>query len=191
MSTPFYLSYVALWILVIIQSLILLGLVRMVYQLQQSSPAGAGRSDEGMATGQEAPPFSAVDLSGTPINSADLSGRVRALLFVSPTCQPCIEVLEEDMPYLNHKANGNVIVVCRAGRAACARLAEKHRLNVPVLADEDDTLTQLYHVTSVPTVVLIDANDRIQSYGQPERNGLAELFTDASQAESSGSRLTS
>jgi len=39
LSILFYTSYAALWILVILQSLILLGMVRIVYQLQKNGLA--------------------------------------------------------------------------------------------------------------------------------------------------------
>lgn len=93
----FYLSYGALWILVISQSLISLGLVRVVYQLQRTGVAAAPFE------GKEAPKFSARDLSGAPISSATFTGRLTGLLFVSPTCQSCMEAFEDDMQYLNHK----------------------------------------------------------------------------------------
>lgn len=163
MSNPFYISYVALWMLVILQSLILLGLVRMVSQLQQSSSA---TDRGGMSAGEEAPQFDAVSLSGMPIHSRDFVGRLTALLFVSTTCPACTGILQ-DMEPVSYKTNGNVIVICKAGHEDCQYLAEFYKLNVPVVADVDDRLCQLYKISSVPTAVLINANNRIQSYGQP------------------------
>jgi len=177
MSTPFYLSYAALWILVILQSLILLGLVRMVAQLQQGGVAGGSR-DGGMTSGQAAPPFSTMDLSGAPIDSTRFAGRLTALLFVSPTCSSCTTTLHE-LNALRDKANGNVIVICRAAHDDCMRLAEVHQLNLPVVADEDEHISQLYGITAVPTAVLINAHHQIQSYGQPEREDLEAVFAPA------------
>ncbi len=177
MSTPFYISYVALWILVIFQSLVLLGLVRMVYQLQQRGAAG-GSSAGDITSGQEAPSFSSVDLSGVPINSTSFAGRLTALLFVSPTCPSCTTTLHE-LNALRHKAHGNVIVICRAAQDDCMRLAEVHQLNMPVVADEDDQISRLYGIAAVPTAVLINAHNQIQSYGQPVREELAEVFATA------------
>ncbi len=177
-SFPFYFSYAALWILVIFQSLILLGLVRMVAQLQQT------RATASLSEGQEAPPFNAVSLSGASINSKDFVGRLTALLFISPNCQSCAETLNGDMDYLLYKSQGNVIVICRAGREDCARLAEPYKLNMPIVADEDDRISRLYAVSSVPMAVIINANNRIQSYGQPKRGEeLEEMFEKAPEAE--------
>ncbi len=178
MSTPFYLSYAALWILVLLQSLILLGLVRLVAQLQQDGVA-AGSRDGGMTPGQAAPAFSTVDLAGAPIASMSFTGRLTALLFVSPTCPACTTTLHA-LHALRDKANGNVIVICRAERDECIRLAAAHQLTMPVVADDDDHISRLYGISSVPTAVLINAHHQIQSYGQPMREELAEVFATAS-----------
>lgn len=182
-SMPFYLSYGALWILVILHSLILLGVVRLVYQLQQSGTAAGFSRDGRMSAGQAAPEFSAVNLAGAPISSADFAGRLTALLFVAPDCPACTDILDDDMAYLNHKAHGHLIVICRAGREACARLAEQHGLDVPVVADEDDQVSRLYGISAVPTAVLINAGNRIQSYGQPDRKTLDAVFEEVAAAE--------
>lgn len=121
LSTLFYISFAALWILVILHSLILVGVVRIVYQLQQSGIV-AGSED---LMGKEAPAFMAMGLSGVTISSMDFKGRLTALLFVSPNCKSCMTTLE-DMAYLNHKAQGNVIMICRAGREDCAKLVEQY-----------------------------------------------------------------
>lgn len=179
MSIPFYLSYAALWILVIAQSLILLGVVRMVYQLQHT-----GTPDGQLERGREAPQFSTVDLAGAPISSADFAGRTTALLFVSPACPSCAATLAE-MDALRYKAEGNVVVVCRSERGDCAHLVERYGLDVPALADKDDRISRLFGVSSNPTAVLIDAQGRIQSYGQPMRGEeLEAMFDLAPDAES-------
>lgn len=179
---PFYISYTALWLLVVLHSLILLGVVRMVYQLQQTG-VRAGSSHERLEPGQEAPEFSTVDLYGTPVSSNDFTGRLTALLFVSPDCPTCMTVLEKDMEYLNHKAQGNLVVICRAGREACARLVERYELKMPVVADEDDRISRLYRISSVPMAVLINAENRIQSYGQPQREKEEEMSEKSSEGE--------
>jgi peroxiredoxin len=178
LSTPFYLSYAALWILVVFQSLLLLGMVRIVYQLQKS---GVTSNSNALSQGQEAPLFSAVDLSGTAIGGADFAGKITALLFVTPDCPACVISLEKDLDYLQYKAQGNLIVICKAIREECVRLAERYEITVPVVADEDESISSLYRISSVPTVVLIDADGRVQSYGQPVRE--EELTIEVKEAE--------
>lgn len=176
----FYISYGALWILVILQSLILMGLVRIVYQLQRT-----GASVEPLE-GKEAPKFSARDLSGASIGSATFTGRLTGLLFVSPTCQPCMETFENDLQYLNHKVQGNMIVICQSAREDCALLAEKFELTMPLVADADNHISELYDISAVPTVVFINADNLIQFHGHPKREDLVQMLEKAAGAEPQG-----
>lgn len=92
----------------------------------------------------------------------------------------------EDLAYLNHKALGNVIMICQAEPKACARLVEQYKVTVHIVADEDNHIGRLYGVSSFPTAVLINANNRIQSYGQPKREELEKVLESASEAEGVG-----
>ena len=177
MSTFFTVSYVVLWVFVIGQSLILVGLVRMVYQLQQS---GVGNESASAMAGKEAPPFDAIDLAGRPVHSTSFAGHLTALLFVSTTCPACVTTLAETNA-LRNKTNGNVVVICKAGHDDCRRFAQAHHLDLPVIADEDDQISKLYDVSSVPTAVLINAHGRIQSYGYPMREEMEQAFEQESQ----------
>lgn len=173
LSLPFFVSYAALWVLVVLQSLILLGIVGIIYRFQQSSTSSGSAN---VAVGKDAPKFSAVDLFGLSIESADYAGRLTALLFVSHDCHACRETLENDMDYLMRKAKGNVILICRAERQDCMRLVEQYELKVPIIVDRNNQLSELYGISSVPTTVLIDANNRILSYGQPRREEIEAMI---------------
>lgn len=67
MSLPLSLSFSVLWILVIIQGVILLGVVRIVYQRQQTGVATGPSGGNGESRiGEEAPHFRAIDLMIRP-----------------------------------------------------------------------------------------------------------------------------
>ena len=181
MPHAFYLSYAALWILVIAQGLILLGVVRLVYQIQHPA-VGDGQ----LRRGQRAPQFNALDLAGAPITSADFAGRVTALLFVSPKCPSCAATLAE-LDALRHKAQGNLAVICQANHEDCTRLVERYGFSVPAVADEDDRISRLFGVSTTPMAVLIDEQGRIQAQGQPMRGAeLEEMFERAPEAAAQG-----
>lgn len=169
----FYISYGALWILVILQSLILLGLVQVVHQLRKTG--ATANSFEG----KEAPEFSAEDLSGVAITNGNFTGHLTGLLFLSTSCQACLETLQNDIDYLYNKAQGNIIVICRSERQDCAQLVDQYGLAVPVVADEDNHISQLYGITAVPTVVFVSAENRILSYGRPKQEELVEILEKA------------
>ncbi len=170
-ALSFYLSYAALWILVIFHSLLLLGVVRMIHQLPQSRGSTESTTASGnghLSTGDEAPQFSAVGLDDAPVSSDDLASRPAALLFVSPKCPSCVVTLYE-MEAISQKTEGRVIVVCRAARDECAALAKRHGYKFRTVADVDDAISKVFGVTNNPTAVLMDEHSRIESYGYPHR----------------------
>jgi methylamine dehydrogenase accessory protein MauD len=169
MSALFTLSYVALWILVVLQGLVVLGLARVVHRLQQDGAALATVPlDSERLAGQEAPRISGVDVSGAPVDSGDLAGRLAAVLFVSPSCSSCTVTLDE-MHALAGKVEGNLLVVCRGGTGECQQLARDYNITVPVVADVDEQIGKRFDVAGVPTAVLIGRSGRILRYGHPER----------------------
>ncbi|HZM77869.1 MAG TPA: redoxin domain-containing protein [Candidatus Limnocylindrales bacterium] len=167
MPAIFYVSYAALWLVVVFQSLVLLGLVRTVYRLNAHPSPDGSATTSGHLVGQRIPDFTAVDVSGNIFDHESLAGRVSALLFVTPDCRSCMATLAE-VSALRLKVNGNLIIVCRAGSQECKLLQETYNLeNVPVVIDEAHELSKLFDVHGSPTAVLVGASGVIQSYGHP------------------------
>lgn len=75
-------------LLVVLHSIVILGLVRRVYDMQASL-----RPQQ--AAIQAAPEFAATDINGKPFSSRSLAGQARMLLFVSTTCRSCVTTLAE------------------------------------------------------------------------------------------------
>lgn len=169
MTVTFYLSYALLWTLVIFQSLVVLGLVRVVYRAERDEPTIGPRPGNGQLIGQQAPGFRAVDVFGAPIDNSTLAGQTAALLFVSPDCSTCAPTLEE-LEALKLKANGTVMIFCRAGRDECRRLVETYGLSTRVVVDDDLAVSDLFGVNVTPTAVLVTGDGRVQKYGHPMRS---------------------
>lgn len=164
MTVAFYASYVALWVLVVLQTVVLLGVTRALHDARQSGALMDDLTDT--LRGKEAPAFSAEALSGEMITGAEYMGRQTALLFVSPDCETCAVTLTE-LEALRSKTSGSVILMCRSTREKCRQLAATYRLNVPVIVDEKLELSRLFRVAGAPTAVLIGADGRIEAYGMP------------------------
>ncbi len=160
----FELSYAALWVLVLLQTVVLVGLAHSFFRLKSSGAF----SDERMR-GRKARRFTATDLTGASISTASMDGDPYAVLFVSPSCASCNVTLDE-LGAVSSKADGNVIVVCRGDVADCRRLAESYGLAVPVIADPSFEISGLFEVNSVPTAVTVDAKGTITRYGHPQRD---------------------
>jgi peroxiredoxin len=169
-------------VLVVLQGLLLLGLVRAVYQLQQAGP-GSQAADDYRLSGRPAPHLAAQDISGNTVDSSSFAGRLTALLFVSPTCENCSVTLD-DLDYLATKTAGNIIVLCRATRDECKAMVESHGLTIPVVADEDFRISEAFKVMAAPTALLIDPKNRIVQYGHPLRGEeLEEMLRNAAAGE--------
>jgi peroxiredoxin len=164
MSGAFYVSYAALWALVVFETLVLLGLVKKVYRSRLE--AGAAEDVPYGLTGHMVPHFEVTDVFGKTISSVDLKGSPSALLFVSPDCSNCAATLIE-LEALMSKVRGRVVVVCRAKPDKCVSLAHHYDLSVPVVCDEDRSLSDTFSVMAPPTAVLISPLGQIERYGQP------------------------
>ncbi|MFL5910182.1 MAG: TlpA family protein disulfide reductase [Gaiellaceae bacterium] len=163
MSTAFYIAFGALSVVVIFQTLVVLGLTRALHAIQSASPPPAeGRALEG----QPAPQFSATALSGAIVDNQSFAGRLTALLFVSPDCGTCNVTLSE-LEALKAKTFDSVIVMCRSTDDKCAQLVDTYRITSPVIVDHGLELSRLFHVAGAPTAVLIDAEGHVQAYGEP------------------------
>jgi peroxiredoxin len=163
MSTAFYIAFAALWVIVIFQTLVLLGLTRALHAIQEASPP----PEDGYGLeGEPAPQFSATTLSGQLVDNQTFAGRFTALLFVSPDCGTCTVTLAE-LEALKAKTSDSVIVICRSTEDKCSQLADTYGITGPVIVDEGLALSRLLHVAGAPTAVLIDADGTVQAYGQP------------------------
>jgi len=129
--------------------------------------------------GQPAPDFSLEILHngdpGNRIRLAELRGQPVLLDFWATWCKPCqigAPVLER--VYQRAKEKGVIVVGINTsdpdGRALAARFAEAKKLTYPIVFDEDDTVAAKYGVTTLPTVVVIDAEGNIVAI----RSGLAD-----------------
>lgn len=184
MSVPFLLSQVAMWILVVLQGFVLLGVVRVVHQRGTDSVTSLAPAHGERLSGQLAPRIETVDIHGNAISSDDFVGALRAVLFVSPNCGNCMVSLDE-LEGLKVKAPGTVVAVCLAGTEECRLMAEDLKLTVPVIADPDEYLKIGFDVTTTPTAVLVNRRGRIVQYGHPGRDGvdLEEIVTEQVRAE--------
>ena len=116
-------SYVALWVVVVFQGLLLLGLVRAVAELSASgrrsgglgvpntARLGTGQPSPGARTGERAPHFNAVDALGGRVDSASFDGQPRLLVFVAPSW-----ALQE------HEARRDSMIFTYSDRAAQEKL---------------------------------------------------------------------
>ena len=166
MAVAFYVAFTALWLLVIFNTLVTIGLVRKVAEGRPPPPrpAGVPSASGGSLRGKPMPDFLVDDIHENMIESATLSNA--ALLFVSPDCSTCGVTLDE-LEALRTRMEGRVVVICRATKERCTELARQYSLEVPVVADSHDYLTGMFGVEGTPTAVLIEEDGTVGTYGHP------------------------
>lgn len=163
MSQALLISHLALWLVVAVQTLVLLGLIKTVL-----TPEGNQQTlgaDDHTLEGRLAPDFIAEAVSGGFISSADFDDRPRVLLFLSPNCSNCAVTLGE-LEALKHKASGELIMICQDRKQTCERLVELYGLDYPVLIDDNYHVTKRFGIVDIPAAVIIGANNRVIRQGQ-------------------------
>jgi methylamine dehydrogenase accessory protein MauD len=147
-------SYGLLWLLVIMLCVIVVALARQIGTLHlRLGPRGALEVDsEGPALGEAPPARTATTIDGREVTIGG-PGRAQLLLFVSPGCLVCDEVL----PALDAVARGQslaplVVADSSAGERQVEQTAAKTR--APVVTSEEAMTA--YAVPGTPYVVALD-----------------------------------
>ncbi len=92
-------SYIVLWVIVVVLAVLVVALARQIGTLHlRLGPRGALEiDDEGPALGETPEPIDAVDARGRSVTIGG-PGEPQLLLFVSPTCPVCRDVLPSLRP---------------------------------------------------------------------------------------------
>lgn len=147
-------SYVILWILVVILCFIVVSLARQIGTLHlRLGPRGALEvDDEGPPIGDAPVATDVVRADGTTVTVGGPS-HPQVLLFVSPTCHVC----EQVMPSIGvaAKAKGmDALVLSDTDQLETKHVFSKRRLDVPVASGQE--LIAKYRVPGTPYVVILD-----------------------------------
>ena len=156
-------SYVVLWILVLVLCALVVALARQIGTLHlRLGPRGAlEMDDEGPALGEAPPEIEAIDLDGNA-HSVGGPGADRLIMFVSPGCLVCGQVLPS-LPAVAATNDLEAIVVSDVDRHETARAFASKRVATPVLAGPE--MTQLYEVPGTPYLVVLDEAGIVRAKG--------------------------
>jgi methylamine dehydrogenase accessory protein MauD len=168
-------SYLALWVVVVVLAVLVVALARQVGTLHlRLGPRGALElDDEGPSLGDAPPPAELRDLRGRPVIVGG-SGPARLLLFVSPGCPICREVL----PGVGAAAGaaGMTAVVVADSNGPEVQAAYGVGAPAPVVASPE--LAGRYEIPGTPYVVALDEEGIVRAKGTvnnlEQMEGLAE-----------------
>lgn len=154
-------SYISLWLLVVALVVVVLALARQIGVLHlRLGPRGAlEMDDEGPPLGEAPEPTDARSLDGREMTVGG-PGEPQLLLFVSPGCPICREVLPSLAPAAR-AARMTPLAIVDAGEEE-ARHAYGHS---PVAVVPDPRLAETYAVPGTPYAVVLDAIGVVRAKG--------------------------
>jgi methylamine dehydrogenase accessory protein MauD len=154
-------SYVVLWIVVIVLGVVVVALARQIGTLHlRLGPTGALEMDEeGPPIGEAPPPIDTKTVQGDPVVVGG-PGETQMLLFVSPGCMVCKQVL----PSI-HAISGDMraYVVTDVDRRESELAYGGENGRVSVIPGKD--ITRAYDVPGTPYVVVLDRSGVVQAKG--------------------------
>lgn len=167
METFLYISSILLWVLMLFNILLTLGLAR---RISRQFP-----KMEALKPGQPAPDFTAWTLDGDPVTRASYNTNSIAFIFVSPYCAPC----REEIPKLERwrpqaETHGiSLVLVSDSGEKETRKFVEELGAALPVLVAPRECTTFLrdYKSTATPSFCWVGSDGKVQAAGI----GLSEL----------------
>lgn len=195
MATWWLVSSVLLWIMVIVLSVTVLAILRElgVRRAEQGAssdhplPAVRPAGEDGPGIGSPLP-----DLWLSPINGVEPFGLrdgvgESLLLFLSPMCDGCQSTAEALETVLGRRAEPTRTTIFMRGPEAGTRaFARVFSLQVPVIADSDNSVTDTFDIHHAPFGLFYDAEGYLRRRGVVvEADDLAALLGDASVPEAS------
>jgi hypothetical protein len=164
MSAVFYVSYGALWLLILVLGVLVLLLYRHFGMMAMGTLEGVQR--DGLAIGTVAPAIGGVTPQGDDIAWEPSRGRPELLIFASPDCEPCKTVL----PYVNRlgEMRGQAVgitAVVPGPRDAVARLVDQYDPPYPCMAEDGSGAFNRFQVRVTPFGFVIGTDGRVLAKG--------------------------
>jgi methylamine dehydrogenase accessory protein MauD len=157
-------SYIVLWLVVLMLAFLLAGALRQLglIQLRLGDDPGALITDTGLERGSDAPDFTALDAeSGQTVSLSDLPAVPRMLVFASPGCLSCRELIPGLNEVRKTRKDFDFLVVCRGDLESCRSFGRMNRLEAPMVVDTTGQIEKDYVVTLTPFAYLIDHEGKV------------------------------
>jgi thiol-disulfide isomerase/thioredoxin len=163
-STLFYVSYVALWLLLLTIGVLVLLLYRHFGMLSLGTLEGVQR--DGLPVGSEAPPISGVTADGQDARWEPRRGQPQLLLFAAPDCEPCATVLPH-VERLAQAVDGSlgIAAIVPGPRDEVARFVQRYRPPYPCLAEDGSGAFPRYRVRVTPFGFVVGSDGRVLAKG--------------------------
>jgi thiol-disulfide isomerase/thioredoxin len=135
----------------------------------------------GLEPGSPAPWFLAVTTEGTGVSRDDLlaPGLPLLLLFTSPHCGPCAELLPEAAQWQRDHADDLTVAFACTGEAEAVDAEASEFALDRVLVDESSAIAESCEATGTPAAVLVNADGTLASWVAMGRDAIVTLLAQA------------
>lgn len=136
-----------------IKSFIRLSFLLIILSCQRQTPA--------LKPGQPAPQFELPNINGETFRLKDLKGKKILLHFWADWCTECrAEFPKLQKAYLNPENSDLKIICVNTGqtREHIQSFVDYFRLTFPMLLDSTTEISKLYHISGLPTSILINSD---------------------------------
>lgn len=156
-------SYLVLWFLVIVLGVIVVALARQIGTLHlRLGPRGALEiDDEGPPLGEAVEPFEVPDTTGQTASIGG-PGEAQLLLFVSPGCMVCKQVLPA-LPVIASAGRMRPYVITDVDLHETKRAYDGRDLKAPLVSGVQ--IAQRYDVPGTPYVMVLDEQGVVRAKG--------------------------
>ncbi|MFN2390029.1 MAG: methylamine dehydrogenase accessory protein MauD [Actinomycetota bacterium] len=156
-------SYVVLWLVVLALCVVVVALARQIGTLHlRLGPRGAlEMDDEGPPLGEVLPPVEVTAADGRPAVIGG-PGEDRLLLFVSPGCRTCEDVLPA-LPAIARAHDLDPYVVTDLDAAETASAYRDHRLGAPLIAGV--AAVRPYDIPGTPYLLVVGDDGIVRAKG--------------------------
>jgi methylamine dehydrogenase accessory protein MauD len=179
-------AFVALWVLLVALCVVVVALARQVGTLHlRLGPRGALEIDEeGPPLGEAPVPVTAATVEGAA-QVVGGPGQAQFLLFVSPTCPICEQVLPS-LPAVAAVGRMAPVVIADVGRRGARAAFHGRRVEAPLVADPE--LVSAYGIPGTPYAVVLDERGLVLAKGTvnnlEQMEGMIDTAKRRSEAES-------
>ena len=178
------LSIIALWMVVLMETILLLRLLSVLGKLKQGDGALQQRDTPspdlgGPAIGEQIIAFEAKDQHGTLFRSSELSGRKSILAFIFPGCKACEETISALNNLVEQQPAIAVVVIGGIDRHKNNAYADQYQALFPVLTPNSMHVVEQYRIRSFPFALAIDEEGIIYASKIVNRRKDVDMLLDA------------
>ncbi len=160
-------SSILLWVFVVFNFLLTLGLIRRGNAMQMQT--GTPELEDALEVGTLAPDFVAEMLNGEKLTLDSYADQAVAFVFIAPDCPPCIEKI----PSLNvlrpkaKRAGVELVLVNMSDKLKAETFVQEYDVRLPMLLapENGNSFKEDYKVAGTPFFCLIDKEGKVQVTG--------------------------